>query len=549
MDESTVAATFCATLVDEFARGGVTDAVVAPGSRSTPLTVALARDERIRVHVHVDERSAGFLALGLGLATGRPAVVVTTSGTAAVELHPAVAEADLAGVPLLACTTDRPPELHGVGAPQTVDQAGLYGRSARAMVEPGVPREEAAWSWRSLAARAVLDATGSRPGPVHLNLAFTEPLLGEPAAVPAGRADGAPWHQTVPMPTTVTVVEELAGRRGVIVAGRGSEPTVVTPVAEVLGWPVLADPLSGCRRLGPTTVAGFDLLARSGAWAEAHLPEAVVWVGARPTSKMLAAWLRDVPIQVVVDGTSAFVDPDRAASHRLAGLLGAEDREPPPAEWLDEWRAADDAAQAVLDGALGQELSDPGVARAVLGALPSDASLVVASSMPIRDVEWFGGTTEGRVLANRGANGIDGVVSTAVGVALAGQPTVALVGDLAFLHDTNALLGAADRECPLTVVVVDNDGGGIFSFLPQAEQLPAEEFERLFGTPHGLDLVEVARAHGVEASPVESLDELAAAVAEPVSASRVRVVCTDRQANVAVHQRLYAAVVEALAEL
>ena len=446
MDESTVAATFCATLVDEFARGGVTDAVVAPGSRSTPLTVALARDERIRVHVHVDERSAGFLALGLGLATGRPAVVVTTSGTAAVELHPAVVEADLAGVPLLACTTDRPPELHGVGAPQTVDQSGLYGRSVRAMVEPGVPREEAAWSWRSLAARAVLDATGSRPGPVHLNLAFTEPLLGEPAALPAGRADGAPWHQTVPMPTTVTVVEELAGRRGVIVAGRGSEPTVVTPVAEVLGWPVLADPLSGCRRLGPTTVAGFDLLARSGAWAEAHLPEAVVWVGARPTSKMLAAWLRDVPIQVVVDGTGAFVDPDRAASHRLAGLLGAEDREPPPAEWLDGWRAADDAAQAVLDGALGQELSDPGVARAVLGALPGDATLVVASSMPIRDVEWFGGTTEGRVLANRGANGIDGVVSTAVGVALAGQPTVALVGDLAFLHDTNALLGAADRE-------------------------------------------------------------------------------------------------------
>ena len=549
MDESTVAATFCATLVDEWARCGVTDAVVAPGSRSTPMTVALARDGRMRVHVQIDERSAAFMALGLGLATARPAVVVTTSGTAAVELHPAVVEADLAGVPLLVCTTDRPPERHGVGAPQTVDQSGLYGRSVRAMVEPGVPRADAAWSWRSVAARAVLDATAARPGPVHLNLAFTEPLLAEPGPLPAGRDGGAPWHHLAPTPPPTTVLEDLRGRRGVIVAGRGSEPTVVCPLAEACGWPVLADPLGGCRVAGPTTIASFDLLARTPGWAESHRPDAVVRMGAPPASKALAGWLRDVPIQVVIDPTDAFADPDRGATHLVTGLLAGDDQAPAPADWLTAWRDADDAVQGVLERELGDDLDDPTVARAVLSALPAGADLVVASSMPVRDVEWFGGTTDGRVLANRGANGIDGVVSTAVGVALAGRPTVALVGDLAFLHDTNALLGAADRDLSLTVVVVDNDGGAIFSFLPQAEAMAAGEFEQLFGTPHGLDLVAVAAAHGVVAAAVESVAALAAAVATPEPGIRVRVVRTDRQANVDVHQRLYDLVADALAEL
>jgi len=549
VDESTAAATFCATLVDEWARAGVTDAVVAPGSRSTPMTVALARDNRIRVHVQVDERVAGFMALGLGLAAGRPALVVTTSGTAAVELHPAVVEADLAGVPLLVCTTDRPPELHGVGAAQTVDQADLYGRSVRAMVEPGVPRRDAAWSWRSLAGRAFLDATGTRPGPVHLNLAFTEPLLADPVPLPEGREGGAPWHQAVPVPPSVSVIEDLRGRRGVIVAGRGSEPAVVGPLAEAYGWPVLADPLGGCRTPGPTRIAAFDLLARTPGWADSHRPEAVVRIGAPPASKALAAWLHDVPIQVVVDPAGAFADPDRLATHLVTGWLAGDDQAPAPADWLGAWREADDAAQAVLDAELVGAVDDPTVARTVLGSLSAGSDLVVASSMPVRDVEWFGGTTEARVLANRGANGIDGVVSTALGVALAGRPTVALVGDLAFLHDTNALLGAADRDVSLTVVVVDNDGGAIFSFLPQASAMGAGEFERLFGTPHGLDLVAVAAAHGVDAAAVPSIAELAGVVASPEPGIRVRVVRTDRQANVAVHQRLYDRVAEALGDL
>jgi 2-succinyl-5-enolpyruvyl-6-hydroxy-3-cyclohexene-1-carboxylate synthase len=382
---------------------------------------------------------------------------------------------------------------------------------------------------------------------VHLNLAFTEPLLGESGPLPEGRSDGAPWHAGAFAKPGYTVVGELDGRHGVLVAGRGCDPTEVRMFAELSGWPVLADPLSGCRGADPWSISGFDLLARSTAWAESHRPDAVVRMGAPPASKALSRWLTDVELYVVVDPKGAPADPDRTASHLVADSLAP----PPtaaPAEWLAAWRTADDVVQAVLDAALGEVLDDPGVARTVLGALPPNADLVVASSMPVRDVEWFGGTTEGRVLANRGANGIDGVLSTAVGVAMGGRPTVALVGDLAFLHDTNALLGAVDRDVSLTVVVVDNDGGAIFSFLPQAEQLPGDEFERLFGTPHGLDLVEVARAHGVDAFAVTSLDELAATVAQPAPGIGVRVIRTDRQANVAVHQRLYTAVADALAD-
>jgi len=379
---------------------------------------------------------------------------------------------------------------------------------------------------------------------VHLNLAFTEPLLGEPGPLPEGRPDGAAWHSGTLGKAGYSALGVLEGRRGVLVAGRGCDPVRVRQFAEMSGWPVLADPLSGSRLPVEWSIRGFDLLART-PWAETHRPDAVVRMGAPPASKALAQWLQDVDLQVVVDPTGTLADPARTASHLVTDLLAPPATAAPP-EWLRAWRSADDAVQAVLDFELTGDLDDPTVARTVLDALPNGSDLVVASSMPVRDVEWFGGPTEARVLANRGANGIDGVVSTAVGVALAGRPTVALVGDLAFLHDTNALLGAAARDLSLTVVVVDNDGGAIFSFLPQAAAMEAHEFERLFGTPHGLDLVAVAAAHGVDAGAVDSIADLAAAVAGPAPGIRVRVVRTDRQANVARHQQLYDRVAEVL---
>ena len=561
---------FAATLVDEWVRGGLTDAVLSPGSRSTPLAVALAGDGRVRLHVALDERSAAFFALGLGLASGHPAVVLTTSGTAAAELHPAVVEAHQAGVPLLACTADRPPELHHVGAPQTIEQVGLFGGSVRWAHAPGVADEAGVASWRSVAARALAEATTAPagPGPVHLNLAFDEPLVGAADRIVAGRRGGVPWHARAPVAAhpPADVVRELAshGGRGLIVAGAGAgDPRAVHAMAAALGWPVLADPRSGCRVPAPTTVAAADALLRVAAFAAASRPEIVLRLGAPWASRVVGEWVGSLDVaQYLVDPHGSWLDPGRSATTVVPAdptlvALAVADAFPKaaPADWLARWAEAESAAQAALDVAMAElpRMSEPAIARAVVEAVPAGATLVVSSSMPVRDVEWYGRPRQGlRVLSNRGANGIDGVVSTALGVAAAeGGPTVALVGDLAFLHDTNALLvpPGTSSGVDATIVVVDNDGGGIFSFLPQAAALPAPRFERLLGTPHGLDLCAVARAHGAVATSAASLGELVAAAARVPDGVRVVVARTDRGANVAVHDALHRAVAAAVEPL
>jgi 2-succinyl-5-enolpyruvyl-6-hydroxy-3-cyclohexene-1-carboxylate synthase len=571
----TTQATFCATLVDEWVRAGITDAVVAPGSRSTPMALALAGDGRVRVHVHHDERAAGFVALGIGAATGRPAVVLTTSGTAAVELHPAVVEASQAGIPLIACTADRPPELQDVGAPQTVDQTRLFGPAVRWFCEPGVPDDSGASvsSWRSTGARVVAEASGAGgrgPGPVHLDLAFRDPLVGEPGPLPAGRPGGAPWHRTVIGAGTAGAAEaaELAGllgpvRRGVIVAGAGAgDPATVHALADRLGWPVLADPRSGARLPLGTTVAHADALLRVRPWVEAHAPDVIVRLGESHASKVLSQWLAGAAAEVVaVVPPGRWLDPERNAGLVIAADPGAVvdallDLESAPGrapeEWLTAWAAADQAADEAIADVLArhEEPTEPGVARTVLAAQSPGAHVVVASSMPIRDVEWYAAPREDvTVVSNRGANGIDGVVATAVGVALgSAAPTTALIGDVAFLHDLNALVGATARGIDLSVVVVDNDGGGIFSFLPQASSLPSERFELLFGTPHGLDLAALAAGMGVRARTVTAAADLGPALDDARSSGGVgvTVVRTDRAANVAVHDELHAAVATVL---
>ena len=555
---------FATALVDEWARAGLTDAVVAPGSRSAPLALAFERDARVRVHVVLDERSAAFRALGIALATGRPAAVLCTSGTAAANFHPAVIEAAHARVPLLVCTADRPPELHDAGAGQTIDQTHLYGHAVRWFHEPGPPADEpgAGATWRAAASRAFAATLGPPAGPVHCNLAFREPLLptGAPLVDAPGRADGQPWTRSAVVrraPGTADVMR-LAERvracpRGLLVAGWGAgvTPETAARFAAAAGWPVLADPISQLRN-GTNAISAYEALLRAPGFAGAHRPDLAVRVGAALTSKVATTWLDPSVPQVLVDPHDDWLDPHHAACERFAvdaeALLAAVADElaaSSASPWLHDWQRAEQSARAAIDRTLDTSPAacDALVARDLAAALRDGASLVVASSLPVRALEWSMAPRTGlRLFANRGANGIDGFVSTVVGIARANGParTVGLCGDLCFLHDTNGLLGAT---APATFVVVDNDGGGIFSYLPPAE-LP--EFERLFVTPHGLDLVEVARAHGAAAERVDDVHKLVEAVLTTPDGPRVVVIPVDRAASAARHRMLWNAVALAL---
>jgi len=562
-----VTTSFARTLVDEWVRCGIATAVVSPGSRNTPLTLALVRDGRVRVDVVLDERSAGFRALGVGLAAGRPAIVCCTSGTAAVNLHPAVVEAHHARVPLLVCTADRPAELRGWGAGQTIDQAHLFGASVRWFHDPGPPEltgdaAEANAHWRALAARAAAHASGPPAGPVHLNLPFREPLVptGAPFVDAPGRAGGRPWirSSTARREPTSADVERMAALvrahpRGLVVAGWGAgvDPDVAERFARAAGWPIVADPLSQLRTDGGSgSVSTYEALLRSDEFARTHRPDLVVRIGAPVTSKIANAFLDDVPT-ILIDPDDAWLDPQHAAHERLGvdagallAALTAELAEPGAPPWLGAWQHADQRARVALDHVIDDDLACEGrIARDVAASIPDGGVLVVASSMPVRALEWCMTPRTGlRVLANRGANGIDGFVSTVIGVAGAHSgAVVALCGDLCLLHDTNGLLGG-DALPAATFVVIDNNGGGIFSYLPQNE-LP--EFEALFATPQSVDLVEVARAHGVAAERVD-LSALPKLVAEGTDTARVLVIPVDRATAREQHARIWAAVATAV---
>lgn len=550
------AATFCATLVDEWIHRGVRTAVLCPGSRSTPIALALAARSELSLHVFHDERSGAFAALGAALATGAPSILACTSGTAAVNFHPAVVEADHARVPMIVCTADRPPELQGVGAPQTIDQHGLFGGSVRWEHDPGVADAAGSDAWRGVAAHAVAASLGPVPGPVHLNLPFREPLIGVARDLPPRAGSDASFAAGSSL---VDVPAELAGLasrgRGVVLAGWGIDDSrAVTALAGRLGWPIVADPRSGIRSAdGAVVLRHADSVLRHAPTAARLRPNVVLRLGDPPASKVVNAWIASSGALVVgVSPTGRTVDPDRvvvaqfAMQPSVACTMVAD--APVDEGWLSEWRSVTAIATEVLRSALDRSspISEPLVARVVAESSPEGAVLVLSSSMPVRDVEWFGGDVRAaRVLSNRGANGIDGVTSTAIGAALAaGCPVVLLTGDVAFLHDSSALAGLAARGADVRIVVVDNGGGGIFSFLPQATALDGATFERLFGTPHSTDIVALARAHGIAARDADSRDELVAALG--VQGPTVVRVRSDRSANVTEHERLNAAVAAAL---
>ncbi len=503
------------TLVDTLAGAGVRHAVLSPGSRSTPLTLACLRHPDITTHVRVDERGAAFFALGLARAGGAPALVVATSGTAVANWLPAVVEADLDRVPLVLLSADRPPELIGCGANQAIDQVKLFGDRVRKQQGLPLPTAEPAVvaALRAAAARAVAASRWPLAGPVHLNQPLREPLVPAdptPALPPPRPAPRAPQPvTTLPARETAALAAALSGRPGLIVAGRGpfpvAFPAAITRLARQLGCPILADPLSGLR-FGPhdrePVLARYDAFLRRTAFTAACRPAWVLRCGDPPVSKALAGYLEGLEQaeQWLVADHGRWPDPQhratallRADPAWLAGALTAAEPDPAPAEWLAGFKAEEARALAL---AAGRAPAEARLLESLLGALPDGAALFVGNSLPIRDLDAFSGTGARRLRlhANRGASGIDGNLSTALGLAAAdrARPATALVGDLTCYHDLNALHGAA--ALGLRLLVVNNGGGAIFRQLPQAD-LP--EFESAWLTPVALDFRAVATLFGL----------------------------------------------------
>jgi len=556
---------------DELARCGMREACTSPGSRSSPLVLALVREPRLRCFSHIDERCAGFFALGAAKLSGRPVAVACTSGTAAANLAPAVIEAYQARVPLVVLTADRPAELREVGAGQTIDQIKLYGGAAKWFFEVGThDATPAMMRWmRALACRTFWTTLDGRPGPVHLNFALREPLLppDELGDDPQpGRSNGRPWAlRLTPGEDAAAAGRALAvvardAHRPLVVAGR-CEPGLqdVAEACERLGWPLLADPLSGARR-GGAAIAHYDALLRSEDLTARRRPDLVVRCGDLPTSKALRAWLDELRgdvVQLSFDPHGAWQDPGASLHVVLvadaARTLAAAAANTPTADpgWLDAWRAADAKAAAAIGGVLGgDELSEPLVACALTAQLPPGATLFVASSMPVRDIESFTAVRDDapRVLCNRGANGIDGTISSAFGAAaVASGPVVLLIGDVALAHDVGGLLAARRLGLALTIVLIDNDGGGIFEFLPIAGARDA--FEEHVATPHGLDFAHAAALYGCAYADVEDRAGLGEALAGALGGDGTTIirVAGRRAANVALHHDLQAAVTAALA--
>ncbi|HWI23172.1 MAG TPA: 2-succinyl-5-enolpyruvyl-6-hydroxy-3-cyclohexene-1-carboxylic-acid synthase [Baekduia sp.] len=537
---------------DELARCGVRHACTSPGSRSAPLVLTLARETRLRSWSHVDERAAAFFALGIAKATGLPAVIACTSGTAAANYLPAVIEAHEARVPMIVLTADRPPELRDNGAGQAIDQLKLYGDCAKWFFEVGSHRateERLRWI-RTLACRAYATAVAGTPGVVHLNWPLREPLIldDELPDDDTGRPDGAPFvvgSGTGQNGDTKRLSAALrAAQRPVIVAGRIEQPGErLIEAAHALGTPLLADPLSGLRT-GPAAIAHYDALLRDARFSDAHAPDLVLRIGDLPTSKPLRQWLAGLSCtQIAVDPHGTWQDPDAVVATRLTAdpsqaLLAAAgvraDR-----EWLLKWRAADERARQLLANALGDSLSEPVVAGDLATLLPPGGALFVAASMPIRDIETFFPIvdTPPRVLANRGANGIDGTIATAFGVAATGVPTTLLIGDVTLAHDIGALLTASRLELALTIVLIDNAGGGIFDFLAVSGE--ADVYEEHVATPTGLQIHRVCELFRLDYRPVSTRDDFARAVRRGGSA--IVHVRTVRAENVALHRACWAA--------
>jgi 2-succinyl-5-enolpyruvyl-6-hydroxy-3-cyclohexene-1-carboxylate synthase len=554
-----VTQSFAATFVDELAVQGVEFACVSPGSRSAPVAIALQRHPKIRVFMHIDERSGSFFGVGLAKATGKPVALLSTSGTAAAEFHAAVVEASYSRTPLIVLTADRPPELRDVGANQAIDQQRLYGTAVRWFFDPGPPLEapNMARLWRRLAARAYAEAA---TGPVHINLPFREPLVPAPGQLPP--ALGAPGQtvtggRILPTPSQVTTLASALQRaqRPLIIAGEMRDGDRLAPALHRLGLPVLAEPSSQLRR--PETgaaIESYEALLRAG-WSLQHGPDLVIRLGGTPTSKVLNAWLAAASAQTfLIDPDRAWRDPDQIVTNVVVcdaqGLLEAL----PPLDrsgWREEWVSAGKKAAAAISATfVSTPIHEGHIVRALASRLPDAAQVFVGSSMPIRaaDSFWPHAKPQQRFYGNRGASGIDGLVSTGLGLAAARStiPTVLLLGDLSAYHDMNGLWAMRRHGLRATVVVCDNNGGGVFNFLPQSQH--QDVFEEIFATPLGLDFSQVARLYDLVYSPVTERSGLEPALSDALNAQAPTMVVVrfKREDSVTGHRTCWEAAAAAL---
>lgn len=550
-----------AAFVDSLVAHGVAHVCITPGSRSTPLTIAFATQPAIRPWLHLDERASAFFALGLAKATGRPVALVCTSGTAAANYYPAVTEAHLSGVPLIVCTTDRPPRLRAVGAEQTMPQAGMFGTTTRFAQDLPTPHGAAfePGFFATVALRAVRESLGPYPGPVHLNFPFEEPLIGPGAKQQRPAPVIRPIDAGTPGPLAADIEAALGvlkgSRRPLIVAGPEVPAHATAPIAALaaaLGAPLLADPLSGLRAGShdrSQVMAAYDAVLRDRRATGSCAPDVVVRFGGRPTSKALNGLLDDaravhilcepwgswrvgsVAMDQVLPGNPA------ASAAALAGALQGHAHT--EAGWFSGWTVRDQAAGA----AMRHSAMEPGllfegrVFIELQEALPAGTTLVAGNSMPVRDLDSFtvSDAKPLRFISNRGANGIDGVNSTALGVAAAGGgPTVLVIGDLSFYHDLTGLWAARRHGLDLTVVLINNNGGGIFHYLPQAAH--EDIFETWFGTPGDMEFEHAVRLFGGHYEGIDGWEAFRGALAHDAKGLRVLELRTDRVANAARHR-------------
>ena len=589
--------------VDELGRSGVQNMVICPGSRSTPLAIACAMHPGIKVWMHLDERSAAFFGLGLAKQTRRPVGLLCTSGTAAANFFPALIEAKLTHVPLLALTADRPHELRENGAPQAIDQNHLYGKHVKWFVDVALPEatNEALRYIRALANRAAALTTSIPAGPVHLNFPFREPLTPEPISdqplLPAEQRDAVAWYgregnkpsigvsNIAESAPPVAALQALASRlahtlRGLIIAGPQDDPALaeaLVPLAEHLAYPILADPLSLVRCgpfAGELVLSSYDAFLRDPSFVSRHAPELMLRFGAMPTSKPVLLYLKrysSCPV-IVIDGQDGWEEPTQLVAELIhahptllcrqilrlleepTDVISSEETHQPASDsWLRAWTNADQLSRQTLQKSMQefQPLFEGRVFSELETLLPEGATLYVSNSMPVRDLDTFfwASARSLRILGNRGANGIDGVISSALGASAGAEddvPTVLVIGDLAFLHDLGGLIAVHLHRLSLTIVLINNDGGGIFSFLPQANY-PAH-FEQLFGTPTGLDVSQAVQMYGGKFHRISDWEQFRRAVTQSISEGGLQVieVQTEREHNVEMHRRLWQRVSQAL---